>query len=500
MNIKILATTDIHGSIFPTDYTTAQNHSDLGLAKIASAIKQIKDTNSILIDNGDAFQGSPLMTYALENTEKNPISEIFNMMNYDYFNLGNHDFNYGPEVLFNFIDNTQAKLLTSNIFYKGKALGKTYIHEIDGQSIALIGVTTHYIPNWEQVHNIKDFSFKDAYTHLKEEVQHYKDKVDYVIGVYHGGLEKDPKTGDPTETLTTENQGYQMSTIDGLDVLITGHQHRSLVEMLHDTLVTQSTFKAKEFVKIQLQKQNSSAYLIPVDSIEADEAIITKFQDLQNQTQTWLDQSIGYIKDMDLLVHDENQARIVKHPIISFLNQIQLDKTGADIAAIALFNDAKGFNQSITIRDIVATYPYPNTMVVKKMNGKILKEMLEWSAKYFTLDKDGKVTADPKYVLPKPEHYNYDMFDGIEYTIKVSNPIGSRIQNLTFKGKSIQDDDEFTVAMNNYRAAGGGDYEMVLKAPTVKEISEEMIDTMIDYLKVHSPVVVNHQNNILVVK
>lgn len=324
--------------------------------------------------------------------------------------------------------------------------------------------------------------------------------MDYVIGVYHGGLEKDPKTGDPTETLTTENQGYQMSTIDGLDVLITGHQHRSLVEMLHDTLVTQSTFKAKEFVKIQLQKQNSSAYLIPVDSIEADEAIITKFQDLQNQTQTWLDQSIGYIKDMDLLVHDENQARIVKHPIISFLNQIQLDKTGADIAAIALFNDAKGFNQSITIRDIVATYPYPNTMVVKKMNGKILKEMLEWSAKYFTLDKDGKVIADSKYVLPKPEHYNYDMFDGIEYTIKVSNPIGSRIQNLTFKGKSIQDDDEFTVAMNNYRAAGGGDYEMVLKAPTVKEISEEMIDTMIDYLKVHSPVVVNHQNNILVVK
>lgn len=190
--------------------------------------------------------------------------------------------------------------------------------------------------------------------------------MDYVIGVYHGGLEKDPKTGDPTETLTTENQGYQMSTIDGLDVLITGHQHRSLVEMLHDTLVTQSTFKAKEFVKIQLQKQNSSPYLIPVDSIEADEAIITKFQDLQNQTQTWLDQSIGYIKDMDLLVHDENQARIVKHPIISFLNQIQLDKTGADIAAIALFNDAKGFNQSITIRDIVATYPYPNTMVVKK--------------------------------------------------------------------------------------------------------------------------------------
>ncbi len=134
------------------------------------------------------------------------------------------------------------------------------------------------------------------------------------------------------------------------------------------------------------------------------------------------------------------------------------------------------------------------------MNGKILKEMLEWSAKYFTLDKDGKVIADSKYVLPKPEHYNYDMFDGIEYTMKVPNPIGSRIQNLTFKGKSIQDDDEFTVAMNNYRAAGGGDYEMVLKAPTVKEISEEMIDTMIDYLKVHSPVVVNHQNNILVVK
>ncbi len=132
------------------------------------------------------------------------------------------------------------------------------------------------------------------------------------------------------------------------------------------------------------------------------------------------------------------------------------------------------------------------------MNGKVLKEMLEWSAKYFTI-KDEKVVADEKYVLPKPQHYNYDMFDGIDYTIKVSNPVGSRIEDLMFKGKQVQDDDVFTVVMNNYRATGGGDYDMVLKAPIVKEISEEMIETLSSYLKEHSPISMEHKNNIKVV-
>lgn len=499
MNLKIYATTDIHGSIFPTNYSTKDQFSDIGIAKIASLIKANRNEDTILIDNGDSFQGSPLMTYALENLDYNPMAKVFNMMSYDYYNLGNHDFNYGEEALLQFIDENKAKLLTSNVFYKDKTIGESVILEKDGKRVALIGVLTHYIPNWEKPQNIVNFTFKDAYTHLVDEVNRLKDKTDIIIAVYHGGLEKDPQTAVPTETLTGENQGYEMSQIEDLDLLITGHQHRSLVENLFGTVVTQSTFKGAEFVEIDLNDEEITTKLHTLEGVKEDEEIINTFQDLQDKTQAWLDIPIGTIKDNDLIVHDPRDARLHKHPVISFLNQVQLDRSGADIAGIALFNDeAKGFNQSITIRDIVSTYPYPNTMVIKEMSGKLLVEMLEWSAKYFTLDQNNNIIVDPKYVLPKPEHYNYDMFDGIDYTINVSNPVGSRIENLMFKGKSVKDEDTFKVVMNNYRASGGGDYGMILEAETVQEIQEEMIDTLINYLKNHSPVVVDHKNNITV--
>ena len=151
------------------------------------------------------------------------------------------------------------------------------------------------------------------------------------------------------------------------------------------------------------------------------------------------------------------------------------------------------------MRDIVSTYIYPNTIVVYEVNGRILKEYLEKSAEYFTV-KDEKIDVDESYIYPKPQHYNYDMVDGIDYTIKVSNPKGHRITEIKYHGKSVEDEDIFTLALSNYRSGGGGNFFMFKGCKKVKDIQTDMVTLISEYLLREKKVTLNHYENIKVIK
>lgn len=159
-----------------------------------------------------------------------------------------------------------------------------------------------------------------------------------------------------------------------------------------------------------------------------------------------------------------------------------MEFTKADLAGNALFNHAVGFKEEITMRDIVSTYVYPNTLIVKEIDGRILKAYLEKNAEFFDLQED-EIVISASYQEPKLQYFNYDMVDGIEYTIKVSNPIGSRITSLTYKGKPVQEEDTFTLVINNYRASGGGDFTMLKDAKIVQEFEVGMVSLLAEYIR-----------------
>lgn len=505
MKLRILSTTDVHGAIFPTNYTSIKQLEKYSLAHVSTLVKRLREDGDILlIDNGDSFQGTPLLTYAHRHIDsiENPMATAFNTMNYDYINLGNHDFNYGPKVLRKYIEECDAPLLTGNVLEKNTPVGSTQIIDREGKKIALVGALTHYIPNWERAAHIEDFSFIDAYSYMKEEVARIKNEVDYVIGVYHGGFEKDIYSGEPTETLTGENQGYDMTTIDGLDILITGHQHRTLIGEVNNCFITQTSLKAKEcsYIELDLETGEITGDIISLENYEADLELLSLFIPLQDKVQLWLDESIGEMSSTapSLIVEDVAEARLNKHPLVSFINQVQLETTGADISGVALFNGSKGFNPTISMRDLVTTYIYPNTLVTKKITGKTLKEILELCANFFDVDGTN-ITVSKDYEDPKPQHYNYDMFDGIEYTIKASNPRGSRILDLKRNGNLVKNDDSFILATNNYRATGGGNFGMIKDSETIQDFPEEMVDVLMRYFEDNSPIGVQHNNNIKVI-
>ena len=490
--IRILATSDVHGYIYPYSYANNEEEN-IGYARISTLVEALRDENTILIDNGDIIEGSPLMFYHMHNKkdEVSPVAKVLNAMEYDYINIGNHDFNYGEKVLLKHLNELNAPCITNNILYHNKTIGATYaICEIANKKVAIFGLTTQYIPNWEKKKNIAHSKFLDACITAKKTVEHLKslENPDYIICAYHGGFERDLVNGYPTEDLTRENEGYEiLKTVSGIDVLITGHQHRSLAGNLFGKAYTQTKDRGAELACIDIYTDTGviEPRVLKADT-EADKKILTLVQEEENQCQKWLDTPLGTTK-VDLKVTDEDEARLYKSQVITFLNMVAKEATGADLCANALFDRATGFSKNITMRDLVSTYVFPNTLVIKKVTGKVLREYLEKCAEYFTIS-NGVIAVSPRYLAPKPMKYNYDMVDGVEYTIKVSNDVGHRITSLTKDGKEVSDTDEFTLCVNNYRATGGGNFNMLKDAPVVKEIPSSMVELLADYIMEHKVV------------
>jgi 2',3'-cyclic-nucleotide 2'-phosphodiesterase/3'-nucleotidase len=503
-NLKIYITTDVHGTLQSRSYADFSDKKQ-GLARYASALKEIRNKNEVLVlDNGDLLQGSPLMTFFQKQLRMpHLMGQAFNLLNVNYFNLGNHDFNYGEPILSAFLNTLKAPCVSSNITLKGKPFGSSQIYiSAQGLRIGIIGACTDYISHWERPQHIIDMEFLDPIKTIKSEIKKLRADVDFIIVMYHGGFERDLQSGLPSEPLTGENVGYELAHLDGIDLLVTGHQHRSISTKIANTNVTQCAYNASEFAAVEFSLEDDTksitTQLVKMSSYPEDTEFLELIKPWEEQTQIWLDQAVGTLSGHDYLIKDPFQARLHKHPLVSLLNMIQLDASKAQLSGVSLFNEPAGFKPTVTTRDLVSTYVYPNTLVIKQITGERLKAYLEKCAEYFIVS-DEAIKVNPSYDAPKSQHFNYDMVDGIDYTLKISNPIGQRVTQMTYLEKDIDPKDTFSLVINNYRANGGGNFDMIVACPTLSEINMDMTDIMAAYFEAHPQLSLTHQNNIRII-
>jgi 2',3'-cyclic-nucleotide 2'-phosphodiesterase / 3'-nucleotidase len=503
ITLTILETTDVHGAILPINYANNEGR-EVGLAKIATLIKKErqKNDNLLLIDNGDLIQGTPLTYHyaRIDNSKINPIIKILNYLMYDLAVIGNHEFNYGIEILNKAINESKFPWLCANII--SKASNKCYTEKPyaiksfeSGIKVGILGLTTKYIPNWENPIHIQGLSFEDPVEHAKRwvKVLREEEKVDIVVVSYHGGFERNIETGEPTENLTGENQGYELCIqVPGIDVLLTGHQHRLIYgSKINGVLVLQAGTQGMTLGKAEIVFTKTEAgikiidkksELLSVKGVIADSEVIELVREYEAKTQRWLDKPIGKIKG-DMTAGDHMTIRTQDNTLIEFINKVQMECSGAEISNTALFdNHALGFPSDVTMRDIVSNYIYPNTLRVIRISGHDIKAALERSATYFEKYDGKNIRVNPVFSNPKPQHYNYDMWEGIEYTIDISKPVGERIVKLEIKGKLLDLDKEYDVVMNNYRAGGGGEYFMFQNKPVIKDIPTDVSELIANYI------------------
>lgn len=463
--ITILGTSDIHSYIYPWDYKLGVEDNDAGLAKVYSVVKETRaeNPNTILIDNGDTIQGTELAdVYNKDASVAHPMMTVMNYMQYDAWTLGNHEFNYGIDVLDRIIGDAEFPVLSANIYNEdGTNYAKPYtVKEVNGVKVGILGMTTPNVSIWDgdkvegmQFNSLIDEGNKWVKV-LKEE-----EKADIIVASIHAGIDGEYwDDGGDSVRAVAEN-------VPGIDVILAGHAHSDIEgEIINDVLISEPKSSGNRVSKIDITVEkvdgawkvvDKKADNIDTKNYEAAPEILELASDYHNKVLEYVDTPIGeatgdFVPSGDLPGIPTAQTQDTA--LVDFINKVQLEYTGADVSLAALFISESNLKEGpLTIKDAAYIYKYDNTLYKTKVTGKQLKNLMEWSAKYYNTYEPGDVTIS---FNPNIRGYNYDMYSGVDYEIDISKEPGNRITNLTFKGEPVTDDMELTLALNNYRYNG----------------------------------------------
>lgn len=502
MKLAIYHTTDLHGYVYPTNYITEQN---LGILKIGSYI--LKDEKnydaSLKVDCGDLIQGSPLTHYlSKQSYENNIVIDAMKAIGYDAYVVGNHEFNYGLDYFYSAYKSISENIINANITGLDFDTKPYKIFNFNGFKIACIGLTTSFIPNWENECNIKGLKFLNPVDMYKKYEKEMLDNSDFIIVCYHGGFEKSLDSNmTPTEKLTKENQASELlENFSSIDMILSGHQHRSFITTINGVVCSQPMNNGQNFGKIILDTDTKKATYELVDVKTLDIEINQELEDIFTEEnvglEKYLDKQIGHF-DEDIVIDDVFLARLNGHAYVNFLHDVQLEASGADFSALSLFDNAIGFKKDVSIRDAIINYPYPNTLKVLKITGHKLKQAIEKAATYFVI-KDGKVEVNNDFIVPKKQHYNYDMFGGLTYEIDLNRDFYDRVVSIKRDGKDLDLDKYYTIVVNNYRASNTSIYPSYENAQIVKEVNVDVGELIINYFLKHNMIKVNKDSNYII--
>ncbi len=473
VTIQVLATSDVHGKFLPYDYALNAASTGGSYAQISTVVSKLRaeNANTILIDAGDSLQGNSAELFL--NDSVHPMIAAMNLMKYDVWVAGNHEFNYGVPTLQKIMKQQNAKVLFGNVYTKkGKNLADAYtIIEKDGVKIGIIGMVTPNITRWDG-ENLKNYKVTDPVEETKKVIAEIKDKVDVIIAAEHMG---------ESNEYDVPNSGVEdlAKACPEIDLIIAAHEHKGVEGVEHSGVLTvenKSDGATVAQVNITLSKKsdgtfeikNKASKLISTATYVADDTLVKALDSYNTKAIKDANQVIGKLKGGNLVDPDEitgiPQSQIAESAMINLINEVQMYYTGADVSAAAAFNTAANmYAGSIKKCDTALIYKYTNTLYKMQMTGSQLKKFMEWSASYYNTYKDGDLTLS---FNPDIRGYNYDMFSGISYDVNISKPVGSRIENvIKADGTKLKNSDVLVVAVNNYRASS----QLLTYGPIFKE-------------------------------
>ncbi|AIL69478.1 2',3'-cyclic-nucleotide 2'-phosphodiesterase [Vibrio vulnificus] len=483
IKLRIIETTDIHTNVMDYDYYKDKPSQQIGLTRAATLVKQARGevVNSVLVDNGDLIQGSPMGDYmaakGIKAGEVHPVYKAMNQLSYDVGNIGNHEFNYGLEFLAETINDADFPYVSANVFDKktGKHYFKPYIikdhtfKDVNGEEhtikVGYIGFVPPQIMVWDKK-NLEGKVFAKDIKETAEELvpQMKKEGADVIVAIPHSGVSSDPyKIG-------AENSVYYLSEVDGIDAIAFGHSHAVFpgkgfdnIQGVDNQAGTINGVAAVMpgrwgshvgIIDLELQQKEGKWTVVKGQTearpifdkttkkplVDADAAMVKALEADHKGTREFVNQPIGKANDVMYsflaLVQDDPTVQIVNLAQKDYVERfIQGDPDLAGLpvlSAAAPFkaggrkNDPANFTEvesgQLTFRNAADLYLYPNTLVAMKVTGHEVKEWLECSAGQFK-QIDVSSTA-PQSLIDWDgfRTYNFDVIDGVNYQIDVTKP------------------------------------------------------------------------------
>lgn len=455
--------------------------------------------NCICLDGGDTLQGSPAAYWlgkVWEGSGSSIPAEIMNACGYDFVTLGNHEFSFGEDTLVAYLKGLHAQCLCANA--TGISGTAKYALKVmpNGLRIGITGLCTPF----DRTH------FTDAFEAAKEVTAKLDEYLpDVKICIYHGGFELPPEIYDPeTDSLPekpmAENQGLRIARDLNFDILLTAHQHIAFAgKDICGTFVCQVPDNGCAFLRIIRSPDRKITSELTFPEEKKNEAVSGILNRITPELEAWLDTKVGGL-DRELIPEDRLKMAAEGSLIANLFNQIQQEASGADVSCTALGNEVFGLEKTVTVRDILRAYGYPNTLKTIRIKGKILKKALERSAEYFSTDSSGNLSVSEEFLSPMVQHFNYDYFSGIEYVMDPTREKGNRVVSVRYEGKELADDRELILALNDYRASGMGGYGFYAECPVISESTAGISELIIDYFRKYGCVTVDGKKYITLLR
>ncbi len=514
LNLKIIETSDVHGAIMPydllNDTTTNSSLAQAHTYVVAERYRPNQDV--ILLDNGDILQGDPLVYfYNYEDTTDTHIyAEAMNFMKYDAATIGNHDIETGHSVYDKFRKEINFPWLAANAINTktDEPYFEPYtIIERGGIKIAVLGLTTPYIPNWLPEVLWEGIEFEDMVETAEKWISIIKEneKPDLIVGLFHAGVDY-TYNNEKAGTYKNENASQLVAEqVPGFDVVFVGHDHAGWNFKIENSggdsvLVLGPLSRAKTVAVANIQmafdgvagkwnKKSISGEIVEMKNYKPDSLFMKEFFQSLNLVKNYVQKPLGQITK----TISSKEALFGPSKFIDLIHNAQLELTGADISFVSpLSFNATIDSGWIKVKDMFKLYHYENFLFTMKLSGKEIKDYLEYSfgnwfnqmrdendhLLKFKYDKDGAIKYSERYSTPELEerYYNYSSASGINYTVNVSKQPGSRVTITTLANRSPFDiKKNYTVAVNSYRGSGGGGHLTLGAGIPREELSKRVL-------------------------
>ena len=465
IDLTILHINDTHGQILPYVQKSIDRKRPVGgaayLAKMISDERTENPGGTLLLSAGDMFQGTPISNLF----RGKPVIELMNYMKFDAMTVGNHEFDWGLDVLKELSDAARFPFLSANTVDRHNRPSpwiRPYVMMTkQGLKIAIIGITTPETNALTRPEQIGPYRFMDPKKVLPERIRTVKKEgARFVILLSHQGLEADIDLA---------------RSVEGIHVIVGGDSHTAVKTpvLIGDTIIVQAGCCGHYLGVLKLQVNTETGRILkhtqkrelrkvlsgsdnPYD--EGARKIVSKYHD--------------QIKEEFSRVVGETAADLVRRPYHeSNIGNLLCDAMRAATGAAIAFQNSGGIRTNIpkgriTLEQIYTLLPFDNLLVSVDLTGEQILKILEQSA---TLE------------------HGILQVSGLRVVVYKDKPGGTRVQQVTVGDRPLDPKKIYRVTTNDFLAAGGDHYS-TFKEGKNAAFGEAIREWFIKYLREHSPV------------
>lgn len=554
--LRILATTDLHCNLLSRDYYADREDPGVGLSRLASLISLARKEalgqggETLLLDNGDALQGSPIGEAALRTDQEDdtvhtlgvhPLMSAFEILKYDALGLGNHDFNFGLPVLEAVLKDAPCPVVCSNMVpvapERALPFVKTTILErrlaalpaAPSLKIGILSVLPPQTMIWDAHFLAGEVLVQDMVQAATASAADLRaEGCDLVIALAHTGVDGAVPVPD------MENALRPIVATSGIDAVIGGHTHLVLPDPEHAFAkpVVMPGAHGSHLGQIDLQLYYGAdgwrvatwqASAVPISRRDAwgkltplvaeDPVLVKALAEADAQTQARMKEPVGHsagaLHSYFTLFGQDHGLALAACAQMAAVRPLLAGTLAGELPLLSAVSPGKFGGRSgpenytdisagdLCMRNVADLQVFPNAIWGVQVTGDQLREWLEMSAGMFN-----QITPESRNCelvnLDRAGH-NFDVIFGLSYEIDVTepprfsssglliNPQAHRIRNLRWNEEPVLAGQQFMVATNSYRVSGGGNFKMVQEAEQLRFPRIKIRDALCDYVSGRLP-------------